>query len=152
MVRSETIFYLGLRMNETQQCKSLLIAMYYQFAENDSANQELRPTVAAIVALAGLLDTFKSLSEPYVSLANTHYSERAETNIQEVESGSMSPSTYIGWALDKVVEERDRACTCMDQSVAKQVVNVVRVQCGYKMSKRIVRRGAFTRRHHQAYS
>ena len=104
-------------------------------------NGSLRPTVTAVTALAKLLDTFGTLSEPYVTLANSHYSEHAETNITSVESASMSPSKYVSWVLEKVAEERERASICMDQSVAKQVVHVVRVQCGYKMSKRIVRRG-----------
>lgn len=110
-------------------------------ADTGSANGALRPTVTAVTALAKLLDTFGTLSEPYVTLANSHYSEHAETNITSVESASMSPSKYVSWVLEKVAEERERASVCLDQSVAKQVVHVVRVQCGYKMSKRIVRRG-----------
>lgn len=101
----------------------------------------LRPAVTSTTKLAKLLGTFDTLSEPYVSQANSHYSEHAETNIAAVESGSMSSSKYVSWVLDRVGEERERAGTCLDQTVAKQVVHVVRVQCGYKMSKRIVRRG-----------
>lgn len=111
-----------------------------------SADSQLRPTIASVVALAKLLDTFDTLSAPYVSLANEHYSENAETSIKSVESGEMTSAGYVTWALDKAAEEHERATTCLDEAVAEQVVNVVRVQSGYKMSKRIVRRGALAHR------
>jgi hypothetical protein len=118
-----------------------IVALLTRLADKCSPNDMLRPTVTSVTALAKLLDTFSTLSEPYVSLTNSHYSERAETNIISVESGTMSASKYVEWVQAKVTEERERACLCMDPSVAKQVVHVVRVQSGYKMSKRIVRRG-----------
>lgn len=113
----------------------------FGFADPGSANDYLRSTINVVTRLSKLLKTYDSLSEPYVALANTYYSDHAESNMASVESASMSPSKYVSWALEKVTEERERAHICMDPSVAKQVVHVVRVQCGYKMSKRIVRRG-----------
>lgn len=106
-----------------------------------SADDKLRPTVSAVVALAKALDTFDTLSIPFVQSANEHYSDTAETYITSVEAGDMTSTNYVTWALDKTAEEFERANTCLDEDVAKKVVNVVRVQSGYKMSKRIVRRG-----------
>jgi len=58
-----------------------------------------------------------------------------------VEGGKMSPTGYIEWVMDQVKAEDERARATMSAEVAGQVVNVVRVQAGYKMSKRIVSRG-----------
>jgi len=101
----------------------------------------LRQTVVSMVDLSRLLGVFESLSTPYVGLANTHYSEVAQTNITNVEGGTMSPTAYIEWVGDKVKSEEERGRATMSSEVASQVVNVVRVQAGYKMSKRIVSRG-----------
>jgi hypothetical protein len=94
-----------------------------------------------MVDLSKLLGAFSYISQPFIALANTHYSEVAESNISNVETGSMSPTAYIEWANSRARLEEERARATMDEIVAGQVVNVVRVQAGYKMSKRIVTRG-----------
>ena len=91
--------------------------------------------------LTRLLGVFESISSPYIGLANTHFSEVAEVNIANVEGGKMSPTGYIEWVMEQVKAEDERARATMSVEVAGQVVNVVRVQAGYKMSKRIVSRG-----------
>jgi len=93
------------------------------------------------VDLTRLLGVFESISSPYIGLANTHFSEVAEVNIANVEGGKMSPTGYIEWVMEQVKAEDERARATMSVEVAGQVVNVVRVQAGYKMSKRIVSRG-----------
>jgi hypothetical protein len=93
------------------------------------------------VDLTRLLGVFESLSSPYIGLANTHFSEVAEVNMSNVEGGKMSPTGYIEWVMEQVKAEDERARATMSAEVAGQVVNVVRVQAGYKMSKRIVSRG-----------
>lgn len=107
-------------------------------------NAPLRLTVVSIVDLTRLLGVFENLSSPYIGLANTHFSEVAEVNMTSVEGGKMSPTGYIEWVMDQVKAEEERARTTMSPEVAGQVVNVVRVQAGYKMSKRIVSRGMST--------
>jgi hypothetical protein len=93
------------------------------------------------VDLTRLLGVFESLSSPYIGLANTHFSEVAEVNMMNVEGGKMSPTGYSEWVMEQVKAEDERARATMSVKVAGQVVNVVRVQAGYKMSKRIVSRG-----------
>jgi hypothetical protein len=61
--------------------------------------------------------------------------------MMNVEGGKMSPTGYIEWVMEQVQAEDERARSTMSAEVAGQVVNVVRVQAGYKMSKRIVSRG-----------
>ena len=107
-------------------------------------NSALRLTVVSIVELTRLLGVFEHLSSPYVHLANTYYSDVSEVNIVNVEGGKMSPTGYIEWVMDQVKVEEERARATMSMEVAGQVVNVVRVQAGYKMSKRIVSRGKLT--------
>jgi hypothetical protein len=104
-------------------------------------NTPLRLTVVSIVELTRLLGVFENLSSPYVSLANTHYNEVSEVNMSNVEGGKMSPTGYIEWITEQVKVEEERARSTMSGEVASQVVNVVRVQAGYKMSKRIVSKG-----------
>jgi hypothetical protein len=94
-----------------------------------------------MVDLTRLLGVFESLNSPYIGLANTHFSEVAEVNMMNVEGGKMSPTGYIEWVMEQVKAEDERARATMSAEVAGQVVNVVRVQAGYKMSKRIVSRG-----------
>jgi hypothetical protein len=61
--------------------------------------------------------------------------------MMNVEGGKMSPTGYIEWVMEQVKAEDEQARATMSVEVAGQVVNVVRVQAGYKMSKRIVSRG-----------
>jgi hypothetical protein len=104
-------------------------------------NTDLRDTIAALAALAKLLPAFPSLLEPYLHQTDEFYHDRAERLAGEVESGTMSPTRYVEWVLEKVVEERERAEACLDAEVGKKAIEVVRAEAGEKMSKRVVRRG-----------
>ena len=126
---------------ERVSSKSVYLSLCLARKLIDRTNGALRLTVISIVDLTRLLGVFESLSSPYIGLANTHYSEVAEVNMMNVEGGKMSPTGYIEWVMDQVKAEDERARATMSAEVAGQVVNVVRVQAGYKMSKRIVSRG-----------
>jgi cullin-4 len=109
--------------------------------EAGQPNPDLRPLIAALAALAKLLPAFPSLLEPYLHQTVGFYHDRADTLVGEVESGTMSPTRYVEWVLEKAVEERERAEACLDADVGKKAVDVVRAEAGEKMSKRVVRRG-----------
>lgn len=126
---------------ERVSSKSVYLSLCLARKLIDRTNGALRLTVISIVDLTRLLGVFESLSSPYIGLANTHYSEVAEVNMMNVEGGKMSPTGYIEWVMEQVKAEDERAKATMSVEVAGQVVNVVRVQAGYKMSKRIVSRG-----------
>jgi len=126
---------------ERVSSKSVHSSIYLATMLIGRTNDALRLTVISIVDLTRLLGVFESLSSPYIGLANTHYSEVAEVNMMNVEGGKMSPTGYIEWVMEQVKAEDERAKATMSVEVAGQVVNVVRVQAGYKMSKRIVSRG-----------
>lgn len=106
-----------------------------------SVDEQKRATVKFILEVSKRLDVFSTLSDPYVELANTYFSDTAEQRIQTVETGQGTAAKYVAWARTQGVREKLRARACFNHNVAEQVLHVVRVHTGYKMSKRIVRRG-----------
>ncbi|WRT69963.1 uncharacterized protein IL334_006954 [Kwoniella shivajii] len=107
--------------------------------ENEITSNE-RSTIQEISKLSNLLNTFKSISEPYIELTISHYNTSAEKYIQTVEQGSMAPGKYVEWVLAKVVEERERADDCLSKQVSEEVAQVVRNEAGEKIGDRIIKR------------
>lgn len=137
-------FKKGIWDNEVlfQKTRDDLLAWSGSERERSAPDNDQRPHVVSLTALSKLLSAFSTLSVPYVDFATDHYSSIAKSNVASVESGGMSTTRYIEWALAKVDEERERATTCLDSSTAERVVKVVRAEGGTKMAKRVVRRGA----------
>lgn len=90
----------------------------------------LRSVVASISALSKVLSKFDSVSEAYLDSLIDHYKTEANSKISNIQDGSMSATRYIQWIVDKVEEERDRARTCLDETIATSAVSLVHEHLG----------------------
>ena len=101
----------------------------------------MRTIISSLTALAGLLSALSTLSEPYIELTTSHFTDTATSNIASVEAGTMSATRYIEWTLQKINEEQERAEACISNEVAQDVMRVVGNEAGTKMASRSVQKG-----------
>ncbi|KAK4685778.1 hypothetical protein P7C73_g4368, partial [Tremellales sp. Uapishka_1] len=90
------------------------------------ADTSLRPIITSLTTLANLLSVYERFSETYLEETSTYYERKAEEDVAQVEGGTMSPTKYVEWVLDKVGEERERAASCMSAKTGDQAVDIVR--------------------------
>lgn len=103
----------------------------------------LRPTITSLLGLLRVLGIFSLIFDPYIEALIEHYDTTAASNVESVESGTMSAGRYVQWVREKVLEEKDRAEECFgtDRGVAEQAVASVREYAGAKQQERFMRRG-----------
>ena len=136
------IFSHGLLPKEQRLRETLSLNMRSSLTHFDSrSDMEMRPIISSLTALAGLLSTFSTLSEPYIELTTSHFTDTASSNITSVEAGTMSATRYVEWTLQKITEERERAEACISSEVAQDIVKVIRDEAGTKWASRFVRTG-----------
>ncbi|OCF44515.1 hypothetical protein I317_01587 [Kwoniella heveanensis CBS 569] len=123
-----------------QKTRDEVLAWATREREASSSLADQRSTITALSSIAKLLSTFKTLSEPYIDLTTTHYQENASPLIESVEAGSASAAKYVGWVLEKVEEERERATVCLSAEVAGEAVDTVRRTAGQEYAERVVRK------------
>ncbi|WWD19893.1 hypothetical protein CI109_104362 [Kwoniella shandongensis] len=108
--------------------------------EAGSPSTDVRPTISSVSALAKLLSTFSTLSEPFVDLTTSYYQSSSMSYVDSVEQGGMSATKYVEWVLEKVDEEKERGEACLSIEVAERVVQVVRREAGEEKGTKIIQR------------
>ncbi|OCF77529.1 hypothetical protein I204_01517 [Kwoniella mangroviensis CBS 8886] len=126
-----------------EKTRSDVLAWSSKERELESSIEDTRPTIQNITSISKVLEKFvESISNPYVELTNKYYSTSAQEKVNLVQNSDkeFTASKYVEWVLEKVVQEKERAESCLDENVAEQVVKVVRKEAGENVAEKVVRR------------
>lgn len=103
-----------------------------------------------LVKLSKLIGTFDMLIEPYLDTTREHYDTAAATQVANVQSGVLTGTAYVQWALDKGDEESTRATDVLSAEVAERVVEIVRHETGELKAADVVQKGKQRKQNHPA--
>lgn len=102
----------------------------------------LRDDVQHTASLAHTLSVSSTIFEPYIESLTAHYVTQAATNLSAIDSGQMSPTGYVEWAMAKESEEVERYFMGPTNiKVSMAVSTAVLQEVGTKVQDRIIRRG-----------
>lgn len=102
-----------------------------------------RGNIKSIVSISKMLGAFSTLSRPFIEVTQEYYEDLAATRGVNVQNNTLTGTEFVKWALDKEVEERERAEQCFAPETAVEVVDVFRHVTGEMVADKVVRQGEF---------
>ncbi|BEI84475.1 hypothetical protein CcaverHIS002_0410790 [Cutaneotrichosporon cavernicola] len=113
------------------------------WAASERASSEVdlaqRVHVKSVVSIAKNLGTFSTLARPLMEVTQEYYEDLAATHAANVQDSTLTGIEFVKWALDKEVEERERAEQCFSPETAVEVVDVFRHVTGEMVADKVVR-------------